>query len=315
MGNILRTFALQMLEEEGIAIKKSGEIYYGDKNFILPVLMDEGIYYFKFFMDPVKEYIEADVNIVEYLKNNGIEVPDFYSKNDKKIFYSSDKIPFKTIFYASKHVDADKDKEFEMSNEEAEDIIKKIGKMHVKLKEFDKSKVKINKTTDYQRLIQLYIDKKDLCDERNISEKIEEVIRFGIDKVSTYPIHSDLHSANIMMENGKFKSFIDFSDVRDSYFEDDLGKFFQNLLGAKGAKMEEINRLIQIYEEETGIKLSKKNIYISTIYRIMDRYFWKLSRGVRDTDYDIKVNGIFEELVKELEKREIARNTVDIEKE
>ena len=31
-------------------------------------------------------------------------------------------MPFKTIFYASKHVNADKDKEHEMSTEEAEDI-------------------------------------------------------------------------------------------------------------------------------------------------------------------------------------------------
>lgn len=310
MSSIFKTFALQMLRDEGIDVKKSGEIYYGDKNFILPVLVDEGIFYFKFFMDPIEEHIEAEVSVVEYLKENGIEVPDFYCKDNKKIFYSGENMPFKTIFYASKHVNADKDKEHEMSTEEAEDIIKNIARMHLKLKKFDKSSVKIDKTTDYQRLIQLYIDKKDLCDERNISEKIERVIEYGTDKVETYPIHSDLHSANIMMKNGKFKSFIDFSDVRDSYFEDDLGKFFQNLLGSKGVKMSEMHRLIAIYEQETGITLSRKNIYTSTIYRIMDRYFWKLSRGVRDTDYDIKINGIIEDLIHELEKidREIKDN-------
>lgn len=311
VSNIFKEFAIQMLKDEKIAPKKIGKIYYGDKNFILPVLLDDGIYYFKFFMEPVQEHIEADIKVVEYLRENGISVPEFFDKNGRKIFKSSEDIPFSTIFYASKHVEADKDEEYSMSTETIEDIIRQIGRMHLKLKKFDKSKINIDKITDYQRLIQLYIDKKDLCDERGISEKIEKVIGMGIDKVETYPIHSDLHSANIMIENGRFKSFIDFSDVRESYFEDDLGKFFQNLLGAKNVNMSEISRIMKIYEDETGIKLSKKNIYTSTIYRILDRYFWKLSRGVIDMDYDIKINAIFESLIHKLEKTEIIQKKDD----
>lgn len=289
-----------MLEKQGIEPKKTGNIYYGDTNFILPVLLEDGIYYFKFFMNPIREHIEADVMVVEYLRENGVEVPEFYCKEGNKIFTAGNEVPFNTIFYGSSHVDAEE--EPDMPTEVIEDIIRHIAQMHLMLKEFDKSKIDVEKITDYQRLIQLYINKKDLCDERGMSETLERIISIGTDRVETYPIHSDLHSANIMMENNRFKAFIDFSDVRESYFEDDLGKFFQNLLGAKNVSLDEIKRLMDIYEQESGIKPSRKNVYSSTIFRILDRYFWKLSRGVQDTGYDIKIQGIFEELAKELEK-------------
>ena len=267
--------------------------------------MDTASLYYQFFLSPEKYNITAEVEVVDYLRKNGIAVPEFYEQDEKKIFYSGKSVPFKSTFFATKHLDADPDQEYSMSKEASEDIIRHIGEMHLKLKDFDKSKISIEKITDYQKLVEMYISNKELCDERNISDKIEKIISFGVDEVNTYPIHSDLHSANIMMENDKFKSFIDFSDIRDSYFEDDLGKVFQNLMGSKGYTMEDVQGLVDLYEKETGIELSRKNIYISTMYRLLDRYFYKLSRGVIDTNYDIDINSIFERLIKEIEKIEL----------
>ncbi len=303
MSNIFRNKAISMLKKQGITPKKVGNIYYGDTNFILPVLLDSGIYYFKFFMRPNQQHIEAEISVVEYLRKNGIVIPEFYEQEGQKLFVSDDEMQFKTIFYGSKRVEAEE--EPDMTPEVIEEIVTQIAQMHIKLKNFDKSTISIDKVTDYQRLIELYIEKKDLCDERGISEDIEKVIRIGVDRVNTYPIHSDLYSANIMMQNNRFKSFIDFSDLRESYFEDDLGKLFQNLLGAKDISLEEIKRLMYIYERVSGITISRKNVYCSTIFRLLDRYFWKLSRGVQDVDYDIKIIAIIEDLIKELELIEL----------
>ena len=310
-NNLFQKYALQMIKDAGIEIKKIGNLYYGHRKFIMPTLVDDGIYHFKFFLNPEDEHIEAEVKIVQYLRENGIEVPGFYEKDGKNIFHSSESIPFKATFFASKHVDADPDQEYSMSREASADIIKHIGEMHLKLKEFDKSKISIDSITDYEKLVELYIFKKDLCDERGLSKMVEKIIEIGPEKVATYPIHSDLHSANIMMENDKFKSFIDFSDVRDSYFEDELGKVFQNLMGSKGYSINEVQNLIDIYEENTGIDLSRRNIYISTMYRLLDRYFYKLSRGVIDVDYDIRINETLEGLVKEIEKIQPKKEKTD----
>lgn len=311
MNSLLKKYALQMLKEEGIEPKKTGEVYYGHSKFIIPVLLEDGIYHFKFFLKPENYNIEAEVEIVEYLRENDIAVPGFYEKDGKKIFHSSESFPYKTTFFATQHVDADQDQEYSMSREASEDIIRHIGDMHLKLKEFDKSKIQMSQVTDYEKLVELYVSKKELCDERGISGLVERVIQIGIDQVDTYPIHSDLHSANIMMEDDRFKCFIDFSDIRDSYLEDDLGKVFQNLMGSKGYSIEDVYSLIEMYENHTGIKLSRKNICISTIYRLLDRYFYKLSRGVLDTNYDIKINGILEVLASEIEKIETSKGETE----
>ena len=313
MNSLFKEYALEMLKEQGIKVDKSADLYYGHHKFVLPVLVDGGIYHFKFFITPEDEHIEAEVMVTDYLRENGISVPDFYENNGRKIFHSNMSAPFKATFFASKHIDADPDQEYSMSREASEDIIKHIGEMHLVLRKFDKSKINIERVSDYEKLVDMYVFKKDLCDERNISDKIERIIRIGEDKVETYPIHSDLHSANIMMQNDKFKAFIDFSDLRDSYFEDDLGKVFQNLMGSKGYSIEDVKELISMYEKNTGIKLSRKNVYISTMYRLLDRYFFKLSRGVIDTDYDIRINGIFEKLVKEIEKEELKKQKLNAE--
>lgn len=313
MNSLFKEYALEMLKEQGIKVDKSADLYYGHHKFVLPVLVDGGIYHFKFFITPEDEHIEAEVMVTDYLRENGISVPDFYENDGRKIFHSNKSGPFKATFFASKHIDADPDQEYSMSREASEDIIKHIGEMHLVLRKFDKSKINIERVTDYEKLVDMYVFKKDLCDERNISDKIERIISIGEDKVETYPIHSDLHSANIMMQDDKFKAFIDFSDLRDSYFEDDLGKVFQNLMGSKGYSIEDVKELISIYEKNTGIKLSRKNVYISTMYRLLDRYFFKLSRGVIDTDYDIRINGIFEKLVKEIEKEELKKQKLNAE--
>ena len=58
-----------------------------------------------------------------------------------------------------------------------------------------------------------------------------------------------------------------------------MGKFFQSILLANAIIPEEIDKLIKLYESKSGIHLSKRNIYVSTLYCMLDRYFSKNFQG------------------------------------
>ena len=177
----------------------------------------------------------------------------FFQQDGKQIFYGENE---NITFYASEFVDGDNSTV--LSNTLIRDIVINIARMHSKLKNFDKSTINIEKITDYQKMIELYIKNNCDCDSKGIGEYLEKIIKIGIDNVPTYPIHSDLYMGNIKVQNGKFKSFMDFSDIRESYFEDDLGKFFQSILMEGSIESDDIANLIKVYESESRISLSKK---------------------------------------------------------
>lgn len=298
MSKVLEDVAINMLKEHNIIPEKTGKIYYGQDNFILPVYLNDKVYYFKFFTQPNKDTLEAEIKFTEFLRENGVNTPQYYKQGEKNIFEGEFK-SFKTIFYASEHIDADI--EPDMTPELLIDIIRNIAMMHKQTKKFDKTSINIEKETAYQKLMQYYVSKKDFWKEYGFTDIIEKVIEMGDEPKDTYPIHADLYTGNIMIENNKVKSFIDFGDIRESYFEDDLGKFFQNLLGAKGISIQGIKRLMSFYENETGYKLSRKNVYISTVYQILERFYVKTLEK-ENPKYTDKIAEILKDLEVELDK-------------
>lgn len=298
MSKVLEDVAINMLKERNIIPEKTGKIYYGQDNFILPVYLNDKVYYFKFFTQPNKDTLEAEIKFTEFLRGNGVNTPQYYKQGEKNIFEGELK-SFKTIFYASEHIDADI--EPDMTPELLIDIIRNIAMMHKQTKKFDKTSINIEKKTTYQKLMQYYVSKKDFWKEYGFTDIIEKVIEMGDEPKDTYPIHADLHTGNIMIENNKVKAFIDFGDIRESYFEDDLGKVFQNLLGAKGISIQGIKRLMSFYENETGYELSRKNIYISTVYQILERFYVKTLEE-ENPEYTDKVTRILKDLEVEIDK-------------
>ncbi len=300
---MLKKMALQMLDKSKITPHKAGNVYYGNRSFTLPTLLNDGIYYFKFFPSANKPSIESDVAVVNYLIENGISLPSFFKQDEKQIFYGENE---NITFYASKFVDGDNSPV--LSSTLIRDIVINIARMHSKLKNFDKSTINIEKVTDYQRMIELYIKNNCYCDSKGIGEYLEKIIKIGTDNVPTYPIHSDLYMGNIKVQNGKFKSFMDFSDIRESYFEDDLGKFFQSVLMEDSIQSDDIANLIKVYESESGISLSKKNVYVSVLYCMLDRYFNR-EHTIRDKQ---KMLSIVQELLEQLERDCIGNNEIDL---
>lgn len=300
---MLKKMALQMLDKSKIMPLKAGNVYYGNRSFTLPTLLSDGIYYFKFFPSANKPSIQSDVAVVNYLIENGISLPVFFQQDGKQIFYGENE---NITFYASEFVDGDNSPV--LSNTLIRDIVINIARMHSKLKDFDKSTINIEKITDYQKMIELYIKNNCDCDSKGIGEYLEKIIKIGIDNVPTYPIHSDLYMGNIKVQNGKFKSFMDFSDIRESYFEDDLGKFFQSILMEGSIESDDIANLIKVYESESRISLSKKNVYVSILYCMLDRYFNR-EHTISDKQ---KIISVVQELLEQLERDCVGKNEIDL---
>ena len=295
MSNILQENSLKMIKEQKIVPYKIGNIYYGNGTFSLPALLENGIYYFKF---PTSNMlaIQSEVDIENYLIKNGIPLPRFLIQDGKEIFQSK---YGNMVFYAQEFIDGDNTPV--LSKRLINDIVESIAQMHMKLKDFDKTTISIEKITDYQRLIELYIKNKCNGDSKEINKYLERIIRIGIDNVPTYPIHSDLYMGNIRIKDGNFKGFIDFSNIRESYFEDDLGKFFQSILLENVIIPEDIENLISVYENKCGIPISKRNIYVSTLYCMLDRYFNKEYRGSSKERFNSTIQKLFEQLERKIE--------------
>ena len=66
---------------------------------ILPVYLNDKVYYFKFFTQPNKDTLEAEIKFTEFLRENGVNTPQYYKQGEKDIFEGEFK-SFKTIFYA-----------------------------------------------------------------------------------------------------------------------------------------------------------------------------------------------------------------------
>ena len=268
MSDILREKSIEMLQEQQINPNKIGNIYYGNGSYTLPTLLDDGIYYFKFFPTRDISEVQSEVDFVDYLINRGISIPRLLNQNSREVFQSHDS---STVFYASEHMDGDYNPV--LSRPLIEEIITNIAQMHSMAKDFDKSSVTMQKRTDYQRLIDLYIKTQCDRDQRGIAKCIERTMKIGVQDVPTYPIHSDLYMGNIVTKDGKFRGFFDFSNLRESYLEDDLGKFFQSALEANAISPKDIDSLVKLYEKESGISLNRDNLYVSTLYCVLERYY------------------------------------------
>ena len=231
---------------------------------------------------------------MDYLRKNGIIVPEYLVIENKKTFFTeSSQLPY--YFYLTKEIINDGDTAI-MSDGLVKEIIKHVSDLHLKTLSFSQELPGITIISDYQNLITLYLKYSKLFDNCQMTECIIKILEQVPDQYTVHPIHSDIYSANIFTRNGHFVAFVDFSDLRFSGFEDDLGKLFQNLIGAKEVPIEQIDRYISLYEQYTSFSLSKKNLCISIFYHILERFVDKSIYGV-EQEYKTKVLEILIRLI------------------
>ena len=256
-----------ILEKNGIIFDSIEEIIDGCDCTVATINIDGITYYFKFLDKSLYEKLLLEVDVVKYLKERSISVPSYYEKDKREVFKDEE-----YTFYASEKVRGKK-LSTNITKSILEDIIKNISKMHKELVNYPIDDISIlEKESDYDRLKDFYENKRDFLDESGLIEFVESILKLSSDNNYSL-IHADLNFRNIFIDNNKFSSFIDFTDLRVGNLEDDLGKFWQNILYLENISEEDITKLENIYENNLGRKINHNNLIISTVYRIIYRYY------------------------------------------
>lgn len=272
METIFEDLAKNLIGDEDIQITEVKRPIFGENNFVIPAKYNSDFYFFKFFMNPILGSIQNEVQFVNYLKRKGSLVPDFLTINGNIVFTPQKREGLHAVFFATKQVKG-------ISNPPVtiallENIIEQISLLHLNIMGFDNSIGTINQVTDFQQLINFYVSNRDFFLKNKLDKIIEKTITLGDDETAKYPIHSDIRFENIVFENNSVKAFIDFTDLRQSCFEDDLGRFFQYLAYSKGIGIKDLQHLANIYQQATGIILSSKNLRISLVFNTIFRYYF-----------------------------------------
>ena len=259
----------------------------GSDGIVLPVIIHNERFYFKFVPNDFKERIEKEIEIVEELGKHGCNVPIYYSMENKKIFEIDNK-----VFYASKEVPGiifDKNIEKNLLDK----IIIEIAKIHKVLKKIE---VKEEKKSDLDRLQEFYNSNTEFFKKYDLVKYIENILSKNYKEEEYIYIHSDINFRNIIVDENKDIYFIDFTDMRVGYLEDDLGKIFQNILYLDLTK-DEIYELIKAYERELNYKINIDNLILSIVFRIIYRYFCFVNNKEGNIEeYDIETKKVLKKI-------------------
>jgi len=245
------------------SVDSFGKKIQGCDGCIIPTVIYGKKVYFKFLPKEWKDRIKKEIEIVKILKNNGCKVPEYFEFNKNIIFEDDDE-----IFYASYEVSGIPYVE-DMNIDILKDIVIELARMHKVLK---KIPVDDEKESDINRFHTFYNNNRLFFENENLSLFIDDILENVFEEEAYSYIHADVNFRNIFVQDGHLTSFIDFTDLRVGYLEDDLGKLFQNILylDLTGDKL---NELILAYEKELGQKINRDNLLLSIIFRIMYRYF------------------------------------------
>ena len=230
---------------------------------IIPVIIEGKRIYFKFLPKEFKTRVEREIEVVKILKDKGCKVPDYFEINDKIIFEDNE-----NIFYASYEVPGVICLE-NINFNILKDIMVELAHMHKILKEI---KVTEEKESDLDRFRRFYNENISFFQEESFDYIIEKILNKEYKEEKYFYIHADINIKNILIENNHLSSFIDFTDMRVGYLEDDLGKLFQNFLYLDLSD-NELKELISIYEKELEQKVNRNNLLLSIVFRIMYRYY------------------------------------------
>lgn len=288
METIFEDLAINLIRNENIQITEVKKLIFGENNFVVPAIHNGDFYFFKFFTNPNLGSIKNEVLFVNYLKRKGSRVPDFLTIDGNMVFIPQKREGFRAAFFATKQVKGTSNPPVTIAL--LENTIEQISSLHLNIMGFDNSIGTINQVTDFQQLINFYVSNRDFFLKNKLDKMIEKTITLGYDETAKYPIHSDIRFENIVFENNSVKAFIDFTDLRQSCFEDDLGRFFQYLAYSKGLAVKDLQHLAKIYQKATGIILSSKNLRISLVFNTIYRYYFD-SFQIRNKDkHEITLN-------------------------
>ena len=253
----------ELLIKNNIPVTEVKDIIKGCDGVILHVLVGQEEVFFKFLPKVFTTRLEKEVQVVTVLKNNNCKVPDYYSSNNKIIFASEEE-----VFYGSLKVPG-LPSTTSINKDILKEVMKEIARMHKVLKRVP---VEGKIESDIDRFKKFYERNKEFFKEQKLDSYIETILNRTYDKEEYTYIHADINFKNIFVDNNHLSSFIDFTDLRVGYKEDDLGKLFQNILYLD-IDDKFLEELINTYESELGEKINKKNLLVSIVFRLLYRYY------------------------------------------
>ena len=282
----------EKLEEAGICFQNQYEILYNNQCIVIPVKIEGELYFFKFLDKKNYNKMCLEVDIVNKLNENGIKVHKYYNLQGKYVFKDEN-----MCFYGTKCVE-DENMILNHNYDILCDVILNIAKMHnylLNISSFEGEKV-LEKSNDYIELNKFFESNRKFIYENGFGFIVNSVLQNGFETSHYSFIHYDLNFKNIMIKNNRFSGFIDFTDFKIGYLEDDLGKFFQNVVYLKNITDVDIYNLIHLYNQNSLTKISMKNLKTSIIYRIIYRYFCALNENAINEEYKNQTQKILKKI-------------------
>lgn len=261
-------FLISVLEQFGIEYDKIEEPIKNSSETTFPIIIKNDCIYVKVLPLKKIEAIKKEMEIVKILDQNNIRVQKYYDFNDG-IPYNENYCLYATYnagtFYNLKEID----KQFIIN------CIKNIANMHNSLNSMAINNSPFSVESDFERFIQFYNQNKSFFIKYNLENYIKDLKKTKYDFDDLIFIHSDLNFNNIT-KNG---TIIDFTDLKIGFKEDDLGKFYQNILNTKYNTLNDLNYFIEYYQKISNQKVKMDELILSIIYRLIFRFYNSLNEN------------------------------------
>lgn len=279
-----------LLLKSGIFVDVAEEEIKSGDGIVLPVFVSGKKVFFKFLTKEFKDQLLREVHVVNILRENNCKVPLYFELGGQVIFEADSHI------YYGTYEALGKPSHQVMNLALLKEIMVELAKMHKVLRTIP---IKEKKESDLDRFRMFYEKNKDFFQHQNFDQYIEKVLSDKYEEEQVSYIHADLNFNNIFAVNNHVTTFIDFTDLRIGYVEDDIGKLFQNVVYF-GVTEEELRDLIFIYEQELGDKINRKNLLVSLVFRMMYRYVCFVNNKEGNVrDYKEKTEKLLQEIIRE----------------
>ena len=265
MVNYLKT----LLKKYGIENSRIDDPMEGSEATIIPVIINDEKIYFKILDVSYSERIKKEFEIVELLHNGNVKVQKYFKNNDQFLFAEDGLCVYGTY-------DAGKIQTLEdITDNFIENCITNIAKMHKLLESVKIDDCLYPVESDIERFAKFYINNNEFFEKYGLNDYVERLLELKHSDSNLIYIHSDLNFRNITNKG----IIIDFTDMKIGCKEDDIGKFYQNILNTKFSSIDYLNKYLELYEKTTGSKLDLERLKFSVVYRLIYRFYMSIKEN------------------------------------
>lgn len=279
-------FLIDTLKKYHIKHYKIGRTIKFSKETTIPITIQNEKIFIKITQLEKNVAIKKEIEVVKFLEQSGVQVQKYYDFN-RNIPYNEKYCLYATYnagdFYNLEQID----KNFIIK------CITNIAKMHRKLKLVSVKNSPFKLESDYERLNKFYQQNKQFFIDYKLDKCVKKMKKTKYEVSDLIFIHSDLNFNNITT-NG---TIIDFSDLKIGLKEDDLGKFYQNILNTRYNTLSDLGFFLQYYQKELGEEVKKEELILSIIYRLIFRFFNSLKE-----DANCNIELIYKALIENIKK-------------